>query len=158
MPRLVVVYDSMSGNTEEMAKAVAEGASSVKGVEVRTYKIGTKLSVQVLAEADAIVLGTPSRYGLPTTEMREFLEAAGRRYERAGLAIKAKIGGVFGSYGWDGGDVVDRLEEALAALGVKVIPPKVAAIDRGGAMGIRIDEDSLKKCQELGKTLAKTIV
>jgi len=157
MPKIVIVYDSKSGNTEMMAKAVAEGVGSVKGVQVESYKIGTKFPTQVLGEADAIILGTPSRYGLPTAEMREFLEAVGLRHDTGALKIKAKAGGVFGSYGWDGGDVVDRLEDVLTSLKVKVVPPKVAAVDRGGAMGVRIDEDSLKKCRELGKALAQKI-
>ena len=42
----------------------------------------------------------------------------------------------------------------MKALGISVVGPVVAAIDRMGGMGIRIDEESLQRCRELGKTVA----
>ncbi|MEM2922005.1 MAG: flavodoxin domain-containing protein, partial [Candidatus Bathyarchaeia archaeon] len=56
MPKIVIVYESMSGNTEKMAKAVAEGASSIKGVDVEIYKVGTRFPVSSLDKADAIIV------------------------------------------------------------------------------------------------------
>ena len=157
MSKIAIVYDSKTGNTEKMAKAIAEGASTVKGVETALYKVGTRFSIHALNDADAIMLGSPSRYGLPTLEMKEFIDAAAQHTKSEKLALKGKTGGVFGSYAWDGGDVVDRLAETLKVWGVKVVTPMIAAVDRAGSMGVRIDEESLRKCRELGKTVAEKL-
>lgn len=157
MPKIVIVYDSKSGNTEKMAKAVAEGANGVKGVETELYKAGTRFSVLVLNQADGIILGSPSRYGMPTTEMRDFLDAVAENVKLKRLAIKAKAGGVFGSYAFDGGDVVDRLAEKVASWNVNIVPPMVAAVDRQGMMGMHIDDDDIKRCRELGKAVAEKL-
>jgi len=157
MPKIVIVYDSVSGNTEKMAKAVAEGASTVKGITAELLKIGTRFSVRILNEADGIILGSPSRYGLPTMEMEAFIRSAGEHTQSEKLKLKGKVGGVFGSYGWDGGDVVDKLSDVLKSWNVKVIPPMVAAVDRAGMMGVRIDEEALTKCRELGKAVAEKV-
>ena len=158
MPKIVVVYDSKSGNTEKMAKAVEEGAKTVKGIETELHKVGTPFSISILNKADAIILGSPSRYGLPTMEMKEFLDAAVELKRAKVLRLEGKKGGVFGSYAWDGGDVVDRLAEALKVLGVDLVLPLVSAVDRMGSMGAHIDTESLQKCRELGKTIAEKLV
>jgi len=155
MTKIVIIYDSKSGNTEKMAKAVEEGAKTVKGVETELHNAGTRFPISVLDKADAIVLGSPSIYGLPASEMRDFLDAAIELKRAKKLQLDGKIGGVFGSYGWDGGYIVDRLAETLETLGIKLVPPMVSAVDRMGMMGVRIDGESLQKCRELGKAVAE---
>jgi NAD(P)H dehydrogenase (quinone) len=158
MPKIVIVYDSKTGNTEKMAKAVEEGAKTVKGVETELYKAGTRFPISALDRADAVIVGSPSRYGFPTTEMREFLDAAIELSKNHTLHLKGKLGGVFGSYGWDGGNVVYRLAQAIITLGIDVVPPMISAVDRAGLMGVHIDEEDLQECRELGKTLAEKLV
>lgn len=155
MPKIAIIYDSKSGNTEKMAKAVAEGVKTIEGVEVELHKAGTRFPISILNEADAIILGSPSKYGNPTSEMREFIECAIARAEM--LRLRGKIGAVFGSYAWDGGDVVDRLAEAMTTLGIELVAPMLSAVDRMGLMGTRIDEEALEKCRELGKTVAEKV-
>ncbi len=53
--KVVVVYDSQTGNTEKMAKAIAKGAGSVVGVDIK--KIGEPFPLTVLAEADGVFYG-----------------------------------------------------------------------------------------------------
>ena len=157
MPKVVVIYDSESGNTEKMAKAVAEGASSVEGVESELHKVGTPFPISLLDKADAIIVGSPSIYGLPTPEMRAFLDSAKEQKATKKLKLKNKIGGVFGSYAWDGGYVVNWLSEAMQALGVKMVPQMVSAVDRMGLMQTRIDEKALQKCRDLGRAVAEEL-
>ena len=57
--KVLVVYDSLTGNTEKIAKAVAEGAASVDGVDVDVKKIGEPFPVTDLANADGVVFGSP---------------------------------------------------------------------------------------------------
>ncbi len=158
MPKIVIIYDSKSGNTEKMAKAVEEGATSVKGVDVELHKVGTRFPVSSLDKTDAIVLGSPTIYGNPTPDMRDFLTAVADLKKSGRLSLKNKIGGVFGSYGWDGGWVVDSLAATMKTLAIRVIPPVVSAVDQMGGMGVRISEENLNKCRELGKAVAEKLI
>jgi flavorubredoxin len=92
--------------------------------------------------------------------MMGFIEAATHRTKsrlREKLNLAGKKGGVFESYAWEEGDVLESLTDALKSWGVKVIPPMVAAMDRQLSMGIPINEESVKKCRELGKAVAEEV-
>lgn len=154
MPKVVIIFASESGNTEKMAKAVAEGASAVKSVQVELYKVGDRFSVSLLNEADAIILGSPTVYGNVAPEMNTFIHSMIELNAAKKLRLKGKMGGIFGSYAFDGGWVVDALAMKMKEIGIRLIPPIVSAIDHQGSMGIYIDHDSLEKCRKLGKTVA----
>jgi flavorubredoxin len=158
MPRVVILYDSSTGNTEAMAKAVAEGASAVKGVTVDSHKVGSRFPMSLLNEVDAMVIGSPTEYGNVTQEMRNFLESMAELKAAKKLRLRNILGGVFGSYAYDGGWVVDALGMRMKKLGIKLVPPVVSAVDHEGAMGIHIDEESLQRCRELGKGVAAKIM
>jgi len=157
MVNVVVIYDSRTGATEKMAKAVAEGASSVKGVEVELNKVGTRFDVCLIDLAVAVILGSPTHYGSVTLEMRALLESLNDLKNLKKINFSGKIGGVFGSYGWDGGWVVDKLVADMKGLGISVVEPKVSAADKGGGFGVRIGEEDLKKCRELGRAVAEKV-
>jgi NAD(P)H dehydrogenase (quinone) len=99
-----------------MAKAVAEGARSVEGTEVAlkrvpelmseevARKVGAKLdqeapiaTVDELADYDAIIFGTPTRFGNMCAQMRNFLDQTGRLWVTGRLI--GKVGSVFTSTG-----------------------------------------------------------
>lgn len=96
MAGILVLYYSMYGHTEALAKAVAEGAHSVAGTEVVIKRVpelvpeevarkaGAKLdqdapiaAVDELADYDAIIFGTPTRFGNMAAQMRNFLDQTG---------------------------------------------------------------------------------
>jgi NAD(P)H dehydrogenase (quinone) len=113
MPKLLVLYYSTYGHVETMAGAIAEGARSagatvaVKRVpelmpEEVARKAGAKLdqaapiaTVDELADYDAIVFGTPTRFGNMAAQMRNFLDQTGGLW-MAGKLI-GKLGSVFAS-------------------------------------------------------------
>lgn len=116
MAKVLVVYYSMYGHTEVMAKAVAEGASSVSGSEVAIKRVpeimsedvarkaGAKLDQEApvattdeLAEYDAIIFGTPTRFGNMCAQMRNFLDQTGGLWASGKLI--GKVGSVFVSTG-----------------------------------------------------------
>lgn len=154
MPKVVIVFDTVSGNTEKMAKAIAEGASDVKGVQVEVHKVGTPFPMSLLNEANAIILGSPTEYGNVTSQMKTFLESMAELKAARKLSLKGKIGGVFGSYEWDGGWAVDMLAMRMRKLGIKLIPPYVSVVGESTGVGTHIDQGSLEKCRELGKAVA----
>ena len=95
MPRVLIIYDTRTGNTGQMARAVAEGAKSVEGVEVALKRV-RETQRDDLANADAIVLGSPTHNAQPSRDMRRLLADLKK------VPMKDKAGAAFGSYGWSG--------------------------------------------------------
>ena len=120
MAKVLVLYYSMYGHIETLAEAVAEGAREVEGVEVTIKRVpetmprevaekaGAKLDqVAPIAEPgeldqyDAIILGTPTRFGNMAGQMRTFLDQTGGLWVNGKLV--GKVGSVFTSTGTGGG-------------------------------------------------------
>jgi NAD(P)H dehydrogenase (quinone) len=116
MAKILVLYYSMYGHIETMAKEVAEGARSVEGTEVTIKRVpdlmseavarkaGAKLdqaapiaTVDELPNYDAIIFGTPTRFGNMCAQMRNFLDQTGRLWLNGSLI--GKVGSVFASTG-----------------------------------------------------------
>ena len=118
--RIQIVFYSMYGHIYRMAEAVAEGARSVEGAEVTLYQVpelvpdealtrtGAKAAREafshipiatpdLLAQADGIIFGTPTRYGNMTAQMRNFLDQTGQLWAKG--AFEGKVGSVFTSTG-----------------------------------------------------------
>ena len=114
MTKVLVLYYSMYGHIEVMAQAVAEGARAVAGVDVVVKRVpetipedkaraaGVKLNqsapiatVDELANYDAIIFGTPTRFGNMTAQMRNFLDQTGGLWMKG--ALIGKVGSVFTS-------------------------------------------------------------
>lgn len=116
MAKVLVLYYSMYGHVETLAKAVAEGAGSVVGTDVTLKRVpdlmteeaarkaGAKVdqaaaiaTVEELADYDAIIFGTPTRFGNMCAQMRNFLDRTGGLW--AGGKLVGKVGSVFISTG-----------------------------------------------------------
>jgi NAD(P)H dehydrogenase (quinone) len=114
MSKVLVLYYSAYGHIEKMAEAVAEGARAVPGTEVTIKRVpelvpeeiakksGMKLdqpapiaTVDELANYDAIIFGTPTRFGNMCAQMRNFLDQTGGHWMKGTLV--GKIGSVFAS-------------------------------------------------------------
>ena len=116
--RVLIVYYSMYGHINRMAEAIAEGAKNVKGAEVVLRRVPETLPQEVLAKmgaveaqkkfenipiatvdelasADAIIFGTPTRFGNMCGQMRQFLDATGGLWAKG--ALVGKVGSVFTS-------------------------------------------------------------
>ena len=114
MTRILVLYYSMYGHVETLASAVAAGARGVEGAEVAVKRVpelmpeeiarkaGAKLdqaapiaSVNELPDYDAILFGTPTRFGNMCAQMRNFLDQTGGMWVNGQLI--GKVGSVFTS-------------------------------------------------------------
>jgi NAD(P)H dehydrogenase (quinone) len=116
--KILIVYYSMYGHIHRMAEAMAEGARTVKGADVSMYRVPETLTEEVLgkmgaleaqkglahvpvctvnelATADAIIFGTPTRFGNMCGQMRQFLDATGGLWAKG--ALVGKVGSVFTS-------------------------------------------------------------
>ena len=116
MTKVLVLYYSSYGHMEQMADAVAEGARSA-GAEVDIFRVpetapaevakaaGFKADiahpvipgVQTLADYDAIVVGSPTRFGRVSSQMASFLDQAGGLWAKG--ALNGKVGAAFTSTG-----------------------------------------------------------
>ena len=157
MAKLIIIYDSNTGNTELMTNAVAEGARSVQEVQDKVRKIGTRFSISVLRGADAVIIGSPTIYGGISRGLVEFFSTLNHLQAANHIALKGKKGAAFGSYGWDRGWNTERLEMELRALGVDIVAPGVSAREQGTYGPVKTDADDLNKCRELGKAVAEAV-
>jgi NAD(P)H dehydrogenase (quinone) len=92
--KILVAYYSMTGYTKQMAEAAAEGARSVKGVEVKLLSVKNAKTADVLW-ADAVILGTPVHNANVALPMQEFIN----KWPIEGTPMKNKIGAAFVSAG-----------------------------------------------------------
>lgn len=119
--KIVVIYDSMTGNTEKMATMIAEGARSVVGTVVEVKKIGEPFPLSILAKLDGAVFGSPCIYADVTEGMRSFLEHLRRYVEEGKIDVKGRSAAIFGSYGWDGAWIMEELlKKMVKDIGYKV--------------------------------------
>jgi flavorubredoxin len=114
--KVVVVYDTMWGSTERVAKALVEGIAG-EDVEVQLHRLGETHNSDVIAdllEAKAVLVGSPTLNNGLFPTVASFLT-----YMK-GLRPKNKIGAAFGSYGWGGG--AKRVAEAeIKAAGIDLV-------------------------------------
>ncbi len=116
MAKILVLYYSMYGHIEQMSQAIAQGARGVAGSEVTIKRVpetmsadaakamGAKMDQQAavatpeeLGDYDAIIFGTPTRFGNMAGQMRTFLDQTGGLWMKG--ALVGKIGSVFASTG-----------------------------------------------------------
>ena len=114
--KILIVFYSTYGHVYEMAKAVAQGAEEIAGADVDIRQVPETLSADVLEKmgaveakkvfshvpvctveelekADAVIFGTPTRFGNMCGQMRQFLDATGRQWASGSLI--GKVGSVF---------------------------------------------------------------
>lgn len=159
MPKILVLYYSMYGHIETMAGAIAEGVSSVEGVEVIVKRVPETLSEESakrngvkldqaaeiampgeLGDYDAIIFGTPTRFGNMAAQMRNFLDQTGGLWVKGGLV--GKVGSVFTSTGTGGGNestiisfVTTLMHHGMIYVGLPYACPELADISevKGGS-------------------------
>ena len=116
--KVLILYYSLYGHIHRMAGAVAEGGKEVEGAQVEMRRVPETLSEEViikmnaleaqkafanipictineLASADAVIFGTPTRFGNMCGQMRQFLDATGQLWLKG--ALVGKVGSVFTS-------------------------------------------------------------
>ncbi len=192
MTRVLVLYYSSYGHVEQMAEAVAEGARDVDGAEVTVKRVPELVPEEVaitgnfkleqsaeiatpqeLADYDAVIFGTPTRFGSMASQMRNFLDQTGGLWANGKLI--GKVGSVFTSTGTGGGNetTITSFWNTLAHHGMVIVglpyaSPELSAIDafRGGSPygashlagweGEReLDEDEIRLCRALGRRVTQ---
>jgi NAD(P)H dehydrogenase (quinone) len=143
--KVQVVFYSMYGHVHQLAEAVAAGARELSGAEVALYQVPELVpeealkrsgamearaqfahiplaSVDRLPEADAIIFGTPTRFGNMCAQMRNFLDQTGGLWARN--ALVGKVGSVFASTGTQHGGqetTITSFHTTLLHLGMVIV-------------------------------------
>lgn len=94
MPKVLIIYDSRTGNTEQVAMKVLEGVREVEGVECTIKKVDDTTLEDVM-EADGIIIGSPTYYGCMSDKIKELID---RSVEIHGK-LENKVGAAFTSSG-----------------------------------------------------------
>lgn len=144
---LLIFYISSYGNTRRMAEAIYQGAMQVEDVRVSLYDLeGGEVGpfVDLIEEADGIVLGTPTINGDAVKPIWDLLSSL------TVVNLKSKLGGVFGSYGWTG-EGVRLVEDRLRGLKLRVPIP-----------GLRVKliptDNEILECKAFGLELAQELM
>lgn len=144
MPKVLVVYHSMSGNTRQMAEAVAEGARSVSGTDVEV-KEGLEATIDDLLQCDGVALGSPDYFSDMAGGMKDFFD---RTYYPAQGKVTGKPCVIFGSAGGPPSVVIESLRKMAERFKLQ------EAAEPVGASGTPT-EAVLEECRELGRKLAE---
>jgi NAD(P)H dehydrogenase (quinone) len=159
MTKVLVLYYSAYGHIESMAEEVAAGARAVEGVEVAVKRVPDTMPAEAakaagmkidqaaeiakpeeLADYDGIIIGTPTRFGNMSGQMRTFLDQTGALWAKGALIGKA--GSVFTSTGTGGGNEstilsthLTLLHHGMVVVGLPYSTPQIAYTSqvRGGS-------------------------
>ncbi len=190
-----VVFHSIYGHIYQLALAEAEGARQIDGVDVKIYQVEELLPPNIieamhateakkkfahvpiatlddLAQADAIIFGTPTRFGMMSAQMKEFLDSTGPLFAKGTLS--GKIGSVFTStqtqHGGQESTILNfhtvLLHHGMIVVGVPYTVPELSEmkeISGGGPYGAStitgtdrpISENELKIARAQGKRVAE---
>ncbi len=145
LPRAVVVYDTMWGSTEAMARAIVEGIAA-ENVDAKLTKVSIRDTNNIfteLLEARLLVVGSPTINRSYLSVLSPFLD------DLTGLKPVNRLGAAFGSYGWSKG-AVKAIEGKLETAGLTLAKEGLELLwvpDAGG----------LESCYEWGRALAQRV-
>ena len=151
---VLVVYYSLTGNTEKMARAVADGVRLVPQAAAVTKRAG-EVSSDDLKNADGLVLGSPTYWGNMAAPMKAFIDDWWLKYK---VPLTDKVGGAFASGGGETGgkeNVIYSLNLAMMNGGMIIIGPLEAGFGQSGVSALDpVNDKALKECRDLGQRVA----
>ena len=161
--KVLVTYHSLSGNTERMAEAAAEGVKSVAGTEVLLKRVG-KVTADDLFSADAVVVGSPVYWSNMSGEVKTFIDNWQFKFGVfPDFKMKNKIGAAFAT----GGQVSSGKEVSMLTILAAMLGNQMIVVSGGGAFGASattegdspgIDNKELADAKALGQRVAEVAV
>ncbi|MGB7920884.1 MAG: NAD(P)H:quinone oxidoreductase [Desulfobacterales bacterium] len=167
--KVLIVFYSTYGHVYKMAQAVAEGAKEVAGAQVEMRRVPETLpadvlqkmgavdaqkafenvpicKVEELASADAIIFGTPTRFGNMCGQMRQFLDATGQLWQKG--ALVGKVGSVFASTATQHGGQ----ESTLLSFHITLLHQGLVVVGLPYAFQGQMRNDEITGCSPYGAT------
>ena len=141
MKKLTIIYWSNGGNVEVLANHIAKGAKDA-GADV-LVKLVSEATTEDVISADAVAFGSPSMDNnrIEQQEMQPFIN----KFKM--IPVNNKITGLFGSYGWDDGEFMDKWKSLMADYEFNVIHS--LAVNEAPSF------EQLTKAEEMGRSLVK---
>ncbi len=143
MKKIAIIYWSGTGNTEAMAKAAADGVKKAGG-EATLFTV-SDFGVPSMADYDGFLFGCPAM-GAEVLEEAEFEPF----FAEAEQKLSGATVGLFGSYGWGGGEWMRQWAERVKGDGAKLIGD-------GLAIENAPDDQGLSECEKLGEDIVKAL-
>jgi anaerobic nitric oxide reductase flavorubredoxin len=143
--KIVVMYETMWGATEKMARKMVEGITD-RGIEVKLFNVANSDRTEIIKEmldAKGFMFGSSTHDNDMLPNFAGFLEFV------KGLAPKNRMACVFGSHGWAGG-AVKEIEEVLKLAGIALAATSLS-------VKYMPDENETKRCYEYGSDFANMI-
>ncbi len=148
--KILVIYDSKTGHTEKMAKAVAEGAKQAgAAVQMQRAEVTTN---QDLLDADGIVMGSPVYFGQMSSRLKHIIDDSVQVHEK----LTGKVGAAFTSSGGIASGAETTLLSILEAMLVHGMIVQGNAEDQhyGVAAQGEPKQADLEACEALGAKVA----
>lgn len=143
MKHLIIIYHSQSNKTASMAEAVAKGANSEPGVELR-FKKCFNADLEDLLWADGVIFGTPENFGYMSGALKDFFDRTFYPAEPYQLNLPYAL---FVGAGNDGSGAVREVERIVLGYPLRKISEPLVVVGE-------LRESDLHHCQELGHSFA----
>jgi NAD(P)H dehydrogenase (quinone) len=144
--KILVIYYSKTGNTEKLAKAVAEGTKQVPGVTVELMKTETA-NLKEVVEADGYAFGSPSHFSIMSGQILAFLtDLYPHRAKLAGKPMAVFTTGIGGQV-----TALENIERIIGTFNPKFVKPGIAI------QGAPKESDKVQ-AMALGKNLANAVM
>jgi NAD(P)H dehydrogenase (quinone) len=162
MNKILVLYDSLSGNTAKMARLVGEGAGSIDGIEVRVLSVDEATAEDVVW-CDGLAVGSPTNMGLLSWKMKRFWD---EKMAAQWMQVDGKIACAFSSSGGWGGGAEMTCQSLLTLLmnfgflvfGVTDYVGPLTTLHYGAVTAREPrSEEAQEACRKLGKRLAEWV-
>ncbi len=155
MTRVLIVYDSRTGNTEKMAFGVAEGARQVSEVNVIVKQVD-QTDIKDLLSADGIIIGSPTYYGQMSAKIKALVD---KSIEIHG-ELEGKVGAAFTSSGGTASGAETTLLSILEAMLVHgmIVQGNPHSKHYGAAVVGSPSDKELKVCRELGERTVRLVM
>ena len=151
--KVLIVYDSRSGNTERMAHYVAEGVNS-EGLQADVYRFDAA-DVDEIPNYSGLILGSPVYYGLPSAKIKQYIDESIKHHGK----LDGMVGGAFTSAGGihTGAETtILAILEALMVHGM-VIQGTSGSNHYGAASVGAPDDKDIENCRKMGSRIARLI-
>ena len=153
--KILIVYDSKTGNTQTMAKAVAKGAEKAGIIEAVVKKVEETANSDLLA-ADGIIMGSPTYFGQMSAKLKALIDTSISVHGQ----LTGKVGGTFTSSGGTASGGETTLLSIVQAMLIHGMIVWGRADDKhyGLAVTGKPNKEDLAECEELGKRVAELVL
>jgi NAD(P)H dehydrogenase (quinone) len=151
--KVLIVFDSSTGNTEKMAHAVEDGVKKA-GVEV-VFKHVDEASVDEIPQCQGLILGSPVYYGTPSAKIKKFIDESIKYHGK----LDGIVGGGFASAGGThtGAETTIMAINQMLLVHGMIIQGSSAGSHYGASSVGSPNDSSLEACRKLGERIGKLV-